>query len=49
RIGALVLAAAASVLELLCFLLRIVVRLLAIPGDVVRRRPIVQAGLPAVQ
>lgn len=38
RIGALALAAFVSLLELLCFVLRIVVRLLAIPGDVLRGR-----------
>ena len=38
RIGALALAAFVSILELLCFVLRIVVRLLAIPGDVLRGR-----------
>jgi hypothetical protein len=38
RLGALALAALASLLELLCFVLRIVVRLLAIPGDVLRGR-----------
>lgn len=38
RVGALALAAFVSLLELLCFVLRIVVRLLAIPGDVLRGR-----------
>ena len=38
RIGALALAAFVSILELLCFVLRIAVRLLAIPGDVLRGR-----------
>ena len=38
RVGALALAAVVSLLELLCFVLRIVVRLLAIPGDVLRGR-----------
>jgi hypothetical protein len=39
RVAALLLAGFASLLELLCFVLRIVVRLFAIPGDVVRGRP----------
>ncbi|HET9012127.1 MAG TPA: hypothetical protein VFN38_09960 [Gemmatimonadaceae bacterium] len=38
RVGALLLAAVASLAELLCFVLRIVVRLFAIPGDVLRGR-----------
>lgn len=38
RVGALALAAFVSLLELLCFVLRILVRLLAIPGDVLRGR-----------
>jgi hypothetical protein len=48
RIGALVVAGVASVLELLCFSLRILVRLLAILGDVVRGRSL-EPSLPAVQ
>jgi hypothetical protein len=48
RIAALVVAGVASLLELLCFSLRILVRLLAILGDVVRGRPM-EPGLPAVQ
>jgi hypothetical protein len=48
RIAALVVAGVASLLELLCFSLRILVRLLAILGDVVRGRPL-EPGLPAVQ
>lgn len=39
RVGALLLAAVASLLELLCFALRVIVRLFAIPGDVIRGRP----------
>jgi hypothetical protein len=39
RVAALVLAGTASLFELLCFVLRVIVRLLAIPGDVLRRRP----------
>ena len=39
RIAALTLAGFASLLELLCFMLRIIVRLFAIPGDVLRGRP----------
>jgi hypothetical protein len=39
RVSALVLAGVASVFELICFVLRVIVRLLAIPGDVLRRRP----------
>lgn len=38
RVAALLVAAMASLLELLCFVLRIIVRLLAIPGDVLRGR-----------
>ena len=38
RVGALLLASVASLLELLCFLLRVIVRLIAIPGDVLRGR-----------
>ena len=38
RVGALLLAGVASLLELLCFALRVVVRLLAIPGDALRGR-----------
>lgn len=41
RVGALALAGVASLLELLCFMLRVVVRLLAIPGDVLRGRALV--------
>lgn len=48
RIAALVVAGVAGLLELLCFSLRILVRLLAIPGDVVRGRAM-EPGLPAVR
>jgi hypothetical protein len=48
RVAALVLAGFASLLELACFLLRIVVRLFAIPGDVMRGRPM-ESITPAVQ
>ena len=38
RVGALLLAAVASLLELVCFALRVIVRLFAIPGDAIRGR-----------
>lgn len=46
RVGALLLAAVASLLELLCFVLRILVRLFAIPGDVLRGRAMESTALP---
>jgi hypothetical protein len=48
RIAALLLAGFASLLELLCFVLRVGVRLLAIPGDVVRGRPM-EPAVPAAR
>jgi hypothetical protein len=47
RGGALALAAVASVLDALCFAMRIVVRVLAIPGDVMRGRLTEPAVSPA--
>ena len=48
RVAALALAGFASLLELGCFVLRIVVRLFAIPGDVMRGRPM-EPVTPAVR
>jgi hypothetical protein len=47
RVGALVLAAVASALDALCFGVRVVVRVLAIPGDVMRGRLSEPAVSPA--
>lgn len=46
RVGALILAGVASLLELVCFAARIIVRLFAIPGDVLRGRVIVPRASP---